>query len=96
MKMKIPTLERDQHLPSRVASSINREISSGRLQTGARLPTENEMAESFGVSRNVIREAVSQLRADGVIMARQGVGWSAPTRWSNLNVNAWLAFGLLE
>ena len=66
MKMKIPTLERDQHLPSRVASSINREISSGRLQTGARLPTENEMAESFGVSRNVIREAVSQLRADGV------------------------------
>jgi predicted TIM-barrel fold metal-dependent hydrolase len=23
-------------------------------------------------------------------------GWSAPTRWSNLNVNAWLAFGLLE
>ena len=74
MKMKIPTLERDQHLPSRVASSINREISSGRLQTGARLPTENEMAESFGVSRNVIREAVSQLRADGVIMARQGVG----------------------
>ena len=23
-------------------------------------------------------------------------GWSAPIRWSNLNVNAWLAFGLLE
>jgi transposase-like protein len=22
--------------------------------------------------------------------------WSAPIRWSNLNVNAWLAFGLLE
>ena len=27
---------------------------------------------------------------------RSEYGWSAPTRWSNLNVNAWLAFGLLE
>jgi GntR family transcriptional repressor for pyruvate dehydrogenase complex len=63
-----------EHLPSKVATFLTREIASGRLQPGERLPTEHELAERFGVSRNVIREAVSQLRADGVIQARQGVG----------------------
>ncbi|WP_292435333.1 FadR/GntR family transcriptional regulator, partial [Mesorhizobium sp.] len=39
-----------------------------------RLPTEQELSEKFGVSRNVVREAIAQLRADGMIEARQGVG----------------------
>ncbi|WP_292327816.1 FadR/GntR family transcriptional regulator, partial [Mesorhizobium sp.] len=38
------------------------------------LPTEQELSEKFGVSRNVVREAIAQLRADGMIEARQGVG----------------------
>ncbi|RWH04754.1 MAG: FadR family transcriptional regulator [Mesorhizobium sp.] len=41
---------------------------------GARLPTEQELSEKFGVSRNVVREAIAQLRADGMIEARQGIG----------------------
>lgn len=63
-----------QHLPSKVASFITREIAAGRYQPGEQLPTEHQLAETLGVSRNVIREAVSQLRADGIIHARQGVG----------------------
>lgn len=63
-----------EHLPSKVASYINREISSGRLKPGEQMPTENHLAERLGVSRNVVREAISQLRADGVVRARQGVG----------------------
>ncbi|TIN53027.1 MAG: FadR family transcriptional regulator, partial [Mesorhizobium sp.] len=47
---------------------------SGELNPGARLPTEQELSEKFGVSRNVVREAIAQLRADGMIEARQGIG----------------------
>jgi DNA-binding FadR family transcriptional regulator len=74
MSFQSNALERGQHLPSRVASSINSEIRLGHFSAGERLPTENQLAIRFGVSRNVIREAVSQLRADGVVMAKQGVG----------------------
>lgn len=63
-----------EHLPGRVAVLLGRDIASGALRPGARLPTEYQLAEQFGVSRNVIREAVAQLRADGVVEARQGVG----------------------
>ena len=63
-----------EHLPSKVAKLLTREIASGQLQPGERLPSENKLADRFGVSRNVIREAVSQLRADGIIQARQGIG----------------------
>ena len=36
---------------------ISDEILAGRFQVGDRLPTERELAETFGVSRNVVREA---------------------------------------
>ena len=61
-------------LPGRVASLLSREIQTGGFKPGHRLPTEQQLADRFGVSRNVVREAVAQLRADGVIEARQGVG----------------------
>ncbi len=61
-------------LPGRVAALLSREIEAGGFQAGHRLPTEQQLADRFGVSRNVVREAVAQLRADGVIEARQGVG----------------------
>jgi GntR family transcriptional repressor for pyruvate dehydrogenase complex len=61
-------------LPGRVAALLSREIETGGFQAGHRLPTEQQLADRFGVSRNVVREAVAQLRADGVIEARQGVG----------------------
>lgn len=63
-----------QALPHRVAAFLVKEISSGELSPGTRLPTEQQLTEKFGVSRNVIREAIAQLRADGMIEARQGIG----------------------
>ena len=63
-----------EHLPSKVASFIMREITAGNFRPGEQLPTEHKLADSLGVSRNVVREAISQLRADGIILARQGVG----------------------
>lgn len=63
-----------EHLPSKVASYITREIAAGNLRPGEQLPSEHSLADMLGVSRNVVREAVSQLRADGIVLARQGIG----------------------
>ncbi|MFN3259666.1 MAG: FadR/GntR family transcriptional regulator [Pikeienuella sp.] len=61
-------------LPDRVAAMLSRRISEGAIAPGTRLPTEQKLAALFGVSRNVVREAVARLRADGLVDARQGVG----------------------
>ena len=50
------------------------EIKSGRLAPGERLPTEQELTRAARVSRTVVREAVAALRAEGLVVTRQGVG----------------------
>jgi DNA-binding FadR family transcriptional regulator len=57
-----------------VVQRIAAEIEGGRLMPGDRLPTEQEMMAAFGVSRTVVREAVSALRAEGLVTSRQGAG----------------------
>jgi GntR family transcriptional repressor for pyruvate dehydrogenase complex len=69
-----PKLDREASLPVRVAKWISAEILEGRLAPGARLPTEQELSAMFGVSRNVVREAVAHLRAEGIVRSRQGAG----------------------
>lgn len=73
-KPRFGKLGRAEPLHKKVAARISREIASGRLQPGDRLPTENELARTFEVSRNVVREAIACLRADGVVDSRQGLG----------------------
>jgi DNA-binding FadR family transcriptional regulator len=74
MKLRSAEIGSTQHLPSRVAAFITQQIAAGRFLPGKRLPTEHQLATRLGVSRNVVREAISQLRAEGVVQARQGVG----------------------
>jgi DNA-binding FadR family transcriptional regulator len=50
------------------------EMIVGCLQTGKKLPTEKQMAETFGVSRAAIREALSAFEASGTVIAQQGSG----------------------
>src|SRR3954449_10454752 len=50
------------------------DITSGKIPPGARLPTEQQMIAATGVSRTVVREAVAALRAEGLVITRQGVG----------------------
>ena len=47
-----------------VVDSITKVIISGELKPGDKIPTEMELAESFGVGRNSIREAIKILRGD--------------------------------
>lgn len=68
--------------PLRLGRSLVREagrriaddIVAGRLPPGARLPTEQALMATLGVSRTVIREAVAALRAEGLVATRQGIG----------------------
>jgi GntR family transcriptional regulator, transcriptional repressor for pyruvate dehydrogenase complex len=61
-------------LSHEIAERIAAEIIGANLPPGARLPTEQQMATTMGVSRTVVREAVAALRADGVVTTRQGAG----------------------
>jgi len=74
MKRRPSLIGESEALPQRVASLLSREIDTGEATPGSRLPTEQQLADRFGVSRNVIREAIAQLRADGMVEARQGIG----------------------
>lgn len=67
-------IQRLEHLPAKIAGTIAQEIAAGRLKAGEKLPTEHELAKTFGVSRSVVREAIAQLRNEGLLDTRQGVG----------------------
>jgi DNA-binding FadR family transcriptional regulator len=49
-------------------------IEAGDLDVGAKLPSEHELARSFGVSRAVIREALGSVRSIGMVESRAGSG----------------------
>ena len=57
-----------------VYGQLLQEIMSGAFSAGDRLPTENQLAQRFAVSRPVVREALQRLQTDGVVLARQGSG----------------------
>lgn len=57
-----------------IAAALRAKISDGDLPVGARLPSESALANEHGASRAVIREAIATLRADGMVVARKGVG----------------------
>jgi GntR family transcriptional repressor for pyruvate dehydrogenase complex len=57
-----------------VVAEIERAIMSGALSVGNHLPGERELAQHYGVSRVVIREAVRNLEARGIVEVRVGSG----------------------
>ncbi|MDR6856181.1 FadR/GntR family transcriptional regulator [Variovorax guangxiensis] len=61
-------------LSDRLAARLCAQIESGALKPGDRLPTEQQLAASHGVSRTVVREAVHQLKSKGMVQSRQGLG----------------------
>ncbi|MFK0009088.1 FadR/GntR family transcriptional regulator [Paenarthrobacter sp. NPDC090520] len=58
----------------RVVAVLEQQILSGALPTGTVLPKENDLCESLGVSRTVLRDAVRVLVARGLLSVRQGRG----------------------
>lgn len=67
-------LGRKPTLSDAVVARLNQSMRQGGLRPGDRLPSEQALARDFGVARTVVREAISQLRYDGVLESRVGVG----------------------
>ncbi len=74
--MKKPLQEPTESVPlySRVGSLIRNKILSGRLEPGEKLPSEDELTRLFGVSRITIRNALSHLQNEGLIVRNHGRG----------------------
>jgi DNA-binding FadR family transcriptional regulator len=65
---------RQRPLAHDLADDLAQRIAAGKLPPGARLPTEAAFMDEFGVSRTVVREALSKLQQTGAVQTRHGVG----------------------
>ena len=65
---------RARTLGHELVESLGDRIRDGRLSPGEKLPTEAAFMGEFGVSRTVVREAISKLQASGLVETRHGVG----------------------
>jgi GntR family transcriptional regulator len=66
----MPISEASQPLYHRVYRQIAREIESGALQPGDRLPSERWLCDELGVSRATVRRAIEELVGDGLVEGR--------------------------
>ena len=67
-------MQRAPSLGEDLASTLREMIARERLKDGDRLPTEKLLAEQYGVSRTVVREAIARLQTEGLVATRQGSG----------------------
>jgi GntR family transcriptional regulator of arabinose operon len=74
-----------------VYQALSREIQSGRLKRGDRLPSEAELVRTFGASRITVGRAVRDLQAQGLVERRAGSG----TYVTGRSAPGALSFGLL-
>ena len=58
-----------------IAAELREQIAAGALVAGAVLPSEADLAGSYGVSRVTVRKALEVLRDEGLLGSRQGFGW---------------------
>lgn len=66
--------KKTQSLSQEVVGAISEMIASAAIKPGEKLPTESEIMQSQGVSRTVVREAISRLQAAGLVETRHGIG----------------------
>lgn len=70
----MPRIEPSQTRAERVADQLRDRIAAGEFPVGTLIPTEKELAEETGVSRNSVREAVRALVHSGMLASRAGYG----------------------
>lgn len=66
--------QRADVLPIVTAQKVKNMIIQREMRPGDRLPTEKELTEQFAISRSTLREAMKILRAENVVVIRQGSG----------------------
>ncbi len=77
--MEIPSPQprvRRKHrsLAQELVTELSQQIRDGQIKRGEKLPTESAIMEAQGVSRTVVREALSRLQASGLVETRHGIG----------------------
>ncbi|WP_329565358.1 GntR family transcriptional regulator [Kitasatospora sp. NBC_01266] len=65
---------RPQALYKQVAQDMRKKIIRGTWKPGAQIPTEDKLTAQFGVSRPTVRQAVAELRTEGLLDVQQGRG----------------------
>jgi len=69
-----PIPKRLPSLTQKVVELLAARVSAGTIKPGEQLPTESEIMREMGVSRTVVREAISRLQAGGLVETRRGIG----------------------
>ena len=65
---------KSRSLAMNLVDKLTIDVRDGTLRPGEKLPTEAEIMQGFGVSRTVVREAISKLQASGLVETRHGIG----------------------
>ncbi|MFT3956691.1 MAG: FadR/GntR family transcriptional regulator [Piscinibacter sp.] len=74
MNQEVLAARRPRTLALGLVEALGERIRDGRLAPGDKLPTEAAVMAEFGVSRTVVREAISKLQAGGLVETRHGIG----------------------
>lgn len=74
MEMLPTPRRRPRRLALELVDSLGDRVRDGRIPPGDKLPTEAAIMAEFGVSRTVVREAISRLQASGLVETRHGIG----------------------
>ncbi|MEP7057141.1 MAG: FadR/GntR family transcriptional regulator [Caldimonas sp.] len=61
-------------LPHELVEALGARLKNRSIKPGDKLPPESEIMQTFGVSRGVVREALSRLQAAGLVQTHHGVG----------------------
>jgi len=68
------SVESDIPLYSQLVNIIKRNITAGMLNPGDQLPSESELCKNFNISRSTVRQAISMLEDEGLVVRKQGRG----------------------
>jgi len=86
-------------LHEEIVTVIQKQIMSGRIAAGDKLPTERELAENFQVNRATVREALRKLENLDLVEIRHGDGlyvkiiWKAAISTFSRPLLIWMAAG---
>ncbi len=72
--MAFEAIRKSSTAPEIVVEQILKKLQSGEITTGARLPSQRALAQSFGVGRSSMREALNALAVMGYLDVQQGRG----------------------
>ena len=65
---------------ARIAEDLRGKIASRYIKPGGPLPSELELRDEYGASRNTVLDAIKKLKDEGLVETRPGQGWFARVR----------------